>query len=698
MTDLERTWDDLPVGPAPLDALLREGRREAAAAAGAPRRRLRRSRGAVAVVGGIAAAFVAGSLVAAPDSTDPVAALPPGAGAVDGDVATPVVFFGELEAPGSCDDLLSHYVDGGVDLVTAYGWEPTPLDRDLLGPGLSNSGEVPALPQATAPLDAPTVREGGTQDLAEAGTTRATSSETGTNVQEAGVDEPDAVKTDGTTLVRLRESTMTTYDVSGVVVRELGSVDLDLEDGEILLTGDTVIAIGNDGTRSLTNGYNYGYETSPQTRVITVDVSDPRAPTVLSTVDYDAATVTARQHGDDVRLVLSAGLPDLDFVRPGRNRDGAVALRTNRALVEATTIGDWLPTLGIDGGEARPLLACDRVAVPRADLGLGTMAVVGFHAGAPVEGHTDLDTVGLAGDASLAYESPDHLYLATPGATAFCAVCDLPVGPSSMGGTTSVYDFALDGTSATYVGAGEIEGMIRDRWAMDEHDGVLRVAVGPSSETGPFSSVVTMTAEDDALVEIGRVDRLGVGEEIKAVRWFDGLAIVVTYRQIDPLYAVDLTDQRDPTLIGTLKIPGFTSYLHPLGSMRMVGLGEGPTENGRRWGAQAGLFDVTDLTSPRRLDVHSYGAGSRALAGEDPRQLTWLPRSRTVLTVVARGRAAYVSALVVGGGELTNTSTRVEYGSDADQVRTVPLYGAGADGGDRVVLVTGEDVEFFDLP
>ena len=101
---------------------------------------------------------------------------------------------------------------------------------------------------------------------------------------------------------------------------------------------------------------------------------------------------------------------------------------------------------------------------------------------------------------------------------------------------------------------------------------------------------------------------------------------------------------------------------------------------------------------PRQLDVLSYGGGSSALAGDDPRQLTWLPAERTVLTVVRKGRAGFVSTIEVGGGELANTMTKVEFGSDVDEVRTVPIYGAGPGGRDKVVLVTGEDVEFFDVP
>ncbi len=620
----------------------------------------------VAVAGGVAAAFALASLVADSDS-DPAQPAPR--------PVAPVAFSGELEAPESCDDLLRHYVEAGVDLVGPYGWQ-WPVHRDLP----FDRGPVADL---AAPAEASAAK-----------VTRSTSSETGTNVQEAGVDEPDNVKTDGEVLVRVRGTRLLTYDVSGDEVEPLGDLDLgDFEDGEVLLAGDTVVAVGHDGRAT-------------RTRVLTIDVSDPADPSVRRTVDYDAATVTARQHGDAVRLVLSAGLPDLDFVQPGDSTTEQTALRTNRALVEGSALTDWLPTVSIDDGDAEQLLDCERVAIPRADITLGTTAVVGFAADAALEDAGDLDALGLAGDATLAYEAADHLYLAAGpeffgfdgcGFTDFCGMPRFGGSSFATSGTTHVYDFALDGTGATYVGAGEVEGTVRDRWAMDEHDGVLRIAVGPSSETGNFSSVVTLEARDDALVEIGRVDRLGVGEEIKSVRWFEDLAIVVTFRQVDPLYAVDLTDQDDPELIGELKIPGFSSYLHPLGAKRLVGIGEGPQAGRHGWGAQAGLFDVTDLTDPRRIDVLSYGAGSRARAGSDPRQLTWLPQERTVLTVVQKGRGVFVSALEVAGGALDHTMTRVEYGSDAAEVRTVPLYGVGRGGSARVVLVTGEDVRFFDV-
>lgn len=684
MTDLEKHWDDVPVGPAPVDAILREARRASAAdARRRPEARLKRSLVAITAVGGLAAAFVVGGVVMQPDDdgAPPTAAGgsgdagDAGGGSLADDIA-PAAFFGELQAPASCDDLLQHYVDRGTDLVGAYGWGgvssrlyAVPTD------GLSSQRDLDAesaVPQSAAPAT----------ELAE-------SSATGTNVQEAGVDEPDAVKTTGDLLVRVKGAELTTYDVSGKRVRESGSLDLgDLHDAEILLAGDTVVAIGNDGSAPLANA-RYDYTVPPvpqQTRVVTVDVADPATPEIETTVDYDAALVAARQHGTDVRLVLSKGLPDLDFETDDRRPTRAE--RVNRELVESSTIDDWLPRVAVDGGAEQQLLQCDRVAIPRAELGLATMAVVGFGVDDPgtVAGGSG-GALGLAGEASMTYESTDHLYLASSGGGFDCWECFSRVDTrGGSDGTTHVYDFSLDGTGATYVGAGEVEGFVRDRWSMDEADGVLRLAVGPSSETENANSIVTLEARGDELVEVGRLDGLGRNEDIKSVRWFDGLAIMVTFRRIDPLYAVDLTDARRPTLLGELKIPGFSSYLHPLGPRRLVGVG---SDGGNR--AQSALLDLTDVTDPQQLAVHRYANGTYAKAADDPRQFTWLPDRRIVLTVIQQGNAGYVSTLQLGGGRMSNAMSRVEFGNDVDLVRTVPL----ADG--RVALVTGEDVRFFDL-
>jgi len=704
MTDLEDLWDDLPTGKAPTHDILRAGRKAASATgASAPGRRrhlLVKPLLTAGIATGVVGAFLTGTLVAGGDGGSD---SDRGAGGAPGDGPTHVAFQADLETAESCDDLLETYVDRGLGRVTAWGWDDPYYAYwrgTLLTAELSEGFDLRA-PQATnAVLDgmalgyAPQAANNRAA-FGTATTKRQQNSDTGTNVQEIGVDEPDVVKTNGDLLLRLRDDELVVYDVTGRRTDQLSSIDLDgLEEGEIMLAGDTVVAVGiDDEAPRARSPYSSGARLG--TRVLTVSLADPEAPEVVDDVAYDARLLSARQHGDAVRLVLSSGLPELGFVHPGRKYGERAALAKNRQKVEKSTIEDWLPTItdAADDGEAAQLLDCTNVAIPSDELTLDTVSVVGFDAAAPAE----VDAIGLAGATDIAYESVDHLYLAASPSwgTGFdCLGC---IGtrtiPSVQGGSTYLFDFALDGTRATHVASGEVEGSVADRWAMDEAGGVLRVAVGPTSETGSFNSVVTFERDREDLVEVGRLDRLGRNEDLKAVRWFDGLALLVTYRQVDPLYAIDLTDVARPKLIAELKIPGFSSYLHPLGPKRLVGIGEGPVGGGH-WGAQAALFNVADLKNVRRMDVQHYAGGTEALAGADPRSFTFIQDSRTVLTVIQdyrRSRVGYLSVLHIVDGELRNRMVQVEYGDDVDQVRAVPM----PDG--RVVLVTGEDVEFFEL-
>lgn len=574
-----------------------------------------------------------------------------------------------LERVPDCDSLLASYVDRGLDLVTAYGWDGGMVmyETDMQMATGSKSSE-------SANLSAPT-------------TVRSTNNETGTNVQETGVDEPDLVKVVGDRLFRIQDNVLTTYDVGGDEPRQLSSLQVpDLRNGEILVSGDRVVVLGDTG-RTGRAGETTG------ARVVVLDVSSPETPQIIEETDYTATISAARLHGDVVRIVLDNGLPELDFRFPEGNLSERESLEANQELVRDTTLADWLPT--VDG---EPVVGCDDVALPTKEAGLGTTTVVTFEAAV-----VEPTTTAVATTGTTSYFSSDRFYLAvTPSQFGWWARptidcidrCFPPSVGGGSGGSTELLAFALDGTDTTYVASGTVEGQIKDRWSMDYADGALRVALGATNETGNFNSVVTLREGGATLSEIGRVDKLGVNEEIKSVRWFDTLAIVVTFRQTDPLYAIDLTDPDDPELMGELKIPGFSEYLHPLGARRLIGVGQDASLSGVTRGAQAALFDVTDLGDPRQLDVVTYPKYSRAGAGLDPRQFTWLPDQRTALTVVSEGdlgRTGWVSVLSLRGGTMSNRMVEVEYGDEVAQVRLVPM----ADG--RVVLVTGDAVSFFDV-
>ncbi len=183
-----------------------------------------------------------------------------------------------------------------------------------------------------------------------------------------------------------------------------------------------------------------------------------------------------------------------------------------------------------------------------------------------------------------------------------------------------------------------------------------------------------MLAErDGALVETGRVDGLGLTERIYAVRYFGDLATVVTFRQTDPLYVLDLADVTAPKVLGELKIPGFSTYLHPVGDDKLLGIGQDADDSGRVTGFQVSLFDLSDRSAPVQLDRLSLGQGFSP-ASDDSRAFSYDP---------SRGLAAM--PFFDGTGSMAALGVRV----DGDSLVEAGRLGAGQDFLQRVLLVDG---------
>jgi hypothetical protein len=408
------------------------------------------------------------------------------------------------------------------------------------------------------------------------------------------------------------------------------------------------------------------------TRALVVDVSDPATPRVEQDTTFDGSLVSARQYDDVVRLVVSTQSPAIDFVQPRRGRSRAEATEENRRLVRESSIDDWLPQTETAGSTER-LVDCASVRHPEKASGYGTVTVVAFDPDEPADRRTTAVTTG----SDLVYSSTDRLYLAT-----------------QQRRSSGVHAFELEGLDTSYVASGTVPGHVEDRWSFSEYDGHLRVAtaLGKDAWQPEENAVVVLRESGSDLVEVGRVARMGIEEQIKSVRWFDDLAVVVTFREVDPLYTVDLSDPTAPRVIGELKIPGFSAYLHPLGDDLLLGLGQDATRDGRSLGAQAAVFDLRDLTDPRRLDTVGFGRDTEFLASWDPRALTYLPASRTVLATLSDWRRGGTRLAVMEVGEdgrLVPRENRKVGGWDGARVRTLPL----ADG--RVALVTDRGVELL---
>jgi hypothetical protein len=628
------------------------------------------------------------------------------------DPTTPVAHADSLQRFGSCASLLDWYVGHAVDEVGPYGWSgPMVYDVMPLDGVIADKSVAGAAPEAAA---------GASSTQARA------SSATGTNTQEAEVDEPDVAKTDGRRVVRLVDRrTVVIDDVTGAEPRELGRVSLpvDAYGGELLLAGDHVL-VTQDGGRW---GGPLPYEgdvvmpelSSPKvmgpgggTRVLDIDISDAAHPRIVRDDTYSGAEVSVRLYGDTVRLVTATQRPELAWVTPDRRGAGRIseaeATRRNRALVRATTINDWLPSV-VDNTAppaAKALVDCTAVYHPADWSGADTTTVTTYDVRDPGQRRS----VAVTADGQVVYSSADRLYVTStrvsvPGpwrqkSGSWLGRRTVPVRPQDV--RTQIHAFALDGPDTRYVGSGHVDGTVRDRWSLDEHGGQLRVAwtrdgsraiVDPNGEgrRATHNGITILSERDGALVPTGTIGDLGIDENIQSVRWFDDVAVLVTFRQMDPLYTIDLTDPAHPREIGQLKIPGYSGYLHPIGGDLLLGLGVDATDLGRNLGAQAAVFDIRDLTDPRRVSQQKFGPESSLPAIEDPRGFTWLPDRRTGLTTVqswSSDRSRLVALKVSPSGVLEARDLATDVGWNA---RTLPL----ADG--RVALVDDRGVRLLDV-
>lgn len=344
----------------------------------------------------------------------------------------PAAHSGELQPYDSCKALLDSYVAHGVRDVGPYGWQDQ--THQIYNAGLLD-------------LRTPMAKT----DSVSGQVARST----GTNTQEADVDEPDIVKTNGQILVRLRHGkALVVDDVSGTSPRWLGRLLLPAGtfDSELLLVGDRVLITQPALPRTF-RGFDRGgaglvpqFGPSVGTRILEVDISDPTKPRLVHVDVFHGSDVSLRQYGDTVRLVTSTPRPDLGWTFPRRGVSQREATLHNRALVRATTINDWLPSV-TTAGQRHALVSCDRVLHPPVWSGGSTIAVTTFAPRTP----TDRISVALTANGDVVYSSATRLYVAST-RVARRTVTDL-------------HAFALDGTRTSYVGSGQVDGFLRDRWS-----------------------------------------------------------------------------------------------------------------------------------------------------------------------------------------------------------------------------------------
>jgi hypothetical protein len=519
-----------------------------------------------------------------------------------------------LQRFGSCDQLVSYASEATARLISdSSGLLPSP----------------PLFPRAT---QFESRRRGGLDYST-------------TNVQEAGIDEPDLVKTDGRHLFVPMSGRLHAVAVVGRP-RLAGTLELGNGIHELLLRGKRLLVLTRSYTRyrPFPGSPRYVLPDEGLSTVLTeVDVASPARMRVLRTLTIEGHYVTARLHAGAVRVIVSSSMP-----RGLALQFGQVA--ENRALVRSAPLAHWLPYYELKGGDGsvkrRYLVQCRHVWRPPTFSGLGLLTVLTIDLDRGLE---PANTVSLFGDGRIVYASPASLYVAAERWT------DRPLtglARPGRGAKTVIHKFGIASPFRTrYRASGFVPGFLLSQWSLSEHEGVLRVA---STDTPieldarrTASGVSTLAERNGRLVHLARIGGIGRGERLYAVRFIGEVGYVVTFRQVDPLYTLDLSTPERPRLLGELTIPGWSSYLHPVGKNLLLGIGQ-DTDPREGRSLQLSVFDISNLRRPARLHHRVVGPG-QAFAEDDHHAFLYWPPSRLAVipAYLAGGQRSFAGALGV---------------------------------------------------
>ena len=507
-----------------------------------------------------------------------------------------------------------------------------------------------------------------------------------TNLQEAGVDEADRLKSDGRYLYVLarQEPMAVPLEAASVIapqpaasrirILELGenpqsatevaSVVLDKgmrAKGTYLITGrdgdqnDLLVVLGS-------NDYNlYAIDwfvpwswRSGMTYVSFLDVDNPAEPQHQTRLGFDGHLVASRRIGETLYLV-TRHYPWIKDYLPWP--ETTVQKEENRRLLDKTTLADLLPKWQVDDGAKQAYLTSAKSCyLPPAEEDYISADVISIIAIDLRKPSSKPSARCIVGPTETVYMSQQSLYLATTRhryviQTNTRLAQDMVVYPPEE--TTEVHKFALTGSGPDYRGSAAVKGHLgwgqdKKSFRMGERDGVLFIVTSlGESWSGNATTRLTVLSEDQTsdtrrLQEMAhlpnekRPEPIGLpGERLYAARFLGERGYLVTFRVTDPLYVLDLSEPADPFIAGSLKIPGYSDYLHPVNENMLLGIGKSAIAADSDWGDGRGawyqgmklaLFDVSNPQDPTEVDSVEIGArGTDSDALHDHHAVTWLP-------------------------------------------------------------------------
>jgi uncharacterized delta-60 repeat protein len=477
---------------------------------------------------------------------------------------------------------------------------------------------------------------------ANAATTNAAPSYSTTNTQVSGVDEGDTVKTDGKHLYVLANNNLVILDAwPAADLSTLSTTALQGTPVAEYLDGDRLTVIADDWQSSpasdnLPPTYNPWYESSfhPLVHVTVYDVSDPTAPVVVQQTTLDGAYTSSRAIGDTVYVAVSNSNLSLPGPQLIQLSDDSYVYETEaayRARMEALPLDSILPhytTQTADSKVAQSGVLTDAADIFRPALpgDNNLVSLVALDLTGTAVGPTSSVSFLTSYGATL-YAAPDNFYLMTS-------------RWSYDGMYTFIDKLSLAGGSITLTATGEVPGSIINQFAVGEDGAYLDIATTSGSWNAPTSRIYVLAQTDAALNIVGQTGELAPGEAIYSVRFLGDHAFVSTFKQMDPLFAVDLSNPTAPRIAGTLEISGYTAYLQAIDATHLIGIGEDVDPNTlQSKGLDISLFDISDLANPillSRYEVSTSGPAWRSqfgfhmLANLDYHAITYYADSQTL--------------------------------------------------------------------
>jgi uncharacterized secreted protein with C-terminal beta-propeller domain len=463
----------------------------------------------------------------------------------------------------------------------------------------------------------------------------------GTYTQEARVDEFDVVRYDGNQLyiapqramsccflidpvaqpvgvqppVPSRAIRILRTDPTNATARSVGSIPLEnnVSVQGIYVNGGRAVALTSEAYFGSYGGFWTGLPFWAPTHfgVRIFDVSNPATPRALFAATMDGVFVESRRIGDQV-YVVSRYAPQI-LLDPLRN-----------STLDSTPLSSLLPQITVDGVK-RPLVDPTRCYVTSDDSDTSGYAVITSITVIPVSNPTAFTTTCYNESAYGVYVAEQAIYLTEPRYQA-----------ATSSSRTRIHKFEITGAAPRYRGSAEIDGAVwtggQADFRLSESSGLLRVMTSeflndPLDNVDHRLYVLRQKTDAPALEVVAQLPNSRRSEEIGkpneslyGVRFLSNRAYAVTFQRIDPLYVLDLTTANDPRIAGSLEIPGFSDFLHPVSDSLLLGLGQ--TASG---GVRLALFDVSTMGRPRELGgITLGGRGTWSEARNDRHAFTYL--------------------------------------------------------------------------